>query len=267
VREKNQEIVRLTQKKEEIESKMLPEVKDNELKMLQKEHSALISEYEDIIKQKISIFTTMIANLKSISDGNSKYIDSEEVIAEKKLAVEVWERDIYQKKRVDMDVQVEIQNVLNDIHKQEQQIKARNIRIDNLQQEIEDAEGELEGFKQDYGDCEDKIVELENQITSIEEERSRLAAEEEERRRLEEEERRNRPKPRVKYIPVKGDKIDERMAIYINNFELDVPVQRIAEGQYMFGTRKIMGKIMNDKLVIRVGGGFMLIDEFLATYG
>ena len=24
---------------------------------------------------------------------------------------------------------------------------------------------------------------------------------------------------------------------------------------------------MNDKLVIRVGGGFMRIDEFLATYG
>ncbi len=57
------------------------------------------------------------------------------------------------------------------------------------------------------------------------------------------------------------------MAVYINNFELDVPLQRIAEGQYMFGTRKIIAKIMTDKLVIRVGGGYMLIDEFLATYG
>jgi hypothetical protein len=35
----------------------------------------------------------------------------------------------------------------------------------------------------------------------------------------------------------------------------------------MFGSKKIFAKIMNDKLVIRVGGGFMLIDEFLATYG
>jgi hypothetical protein len=31
----------------------------------------------------------------------------------------------------------------------------------------------------------------------------------------------------------------------------------------MFGSRKVFAKIMNDKLVIRVGGGFMLIDEFL----
>ena len=35
----------------------------------------------------------------------------------------------------------------------------------------------------------------------------------------------------------------------------------------MFGTRKIYAKIMNDKLVVRVGGGYMKIDEFLATYG
>jgi hypothetical protein len=35
----------------------------------------------------------------------------------------------------------------------------------------------------------------------------------------------------------------------------------------MFGSRKIFAKIMNDKLVIRVGGGYMLIDEFLPTYG
>jgi len=57
------------------------------------------------------------------------------------------------------------------------------------------------------------------------------------------------------------------MAQYVNNFELDVPVQRLGDGNYMFGSRKIYAKIMNDKLVVRVGGGFMLIDEFLNTYG
>lgn len=57
------------------------------------------------------------------------------------------------------------------------------------------------------------------------------------------------------------------MAMYINNFELDIPIQRLGDGQYMFGSRKIFAKIMNEKLVIRVGGGYMLIDEFLATYG
>jgi hypothetical protein len=66
---------------------------------------------------------------------------------------------------------------------------------------------------------------------------------------------------------MKGDKVDEKMAVYINNFDMDVPMQRLGDGQYMFGTRKVFAKIMNDKLVVRVGGGFMLIDEFLPTYG
>lgn len=77
----------------------------------------------------------------------------------------------------------------------------------------------------------------------------------------------NRPKERVKYNPTKGDRVDEKMAHYINKFDLDVPMQRIGDGQYIFGSRKIFAKIMNDKLVVRVGGGYMLIDEFLQTYG
>jgi len=35
----------------------------------------------------------------------------------------------------------------------------------------------------------------------------------------------------------------------------------------MFGSKKIYAKIMNGKLVIRVGGGYMSIDEFMKHYG
>jgi hypothetical protein len=75
------------------------------------------------------------------------------------------------------------------------------------------------------------------------------------------------PVTKSKYNAVKGDRVDELMAMYMNNFDLDVPIQRLGDGNYMFGSRKIYSKIMNDKLVVRVGGGFMLIDEFLNTYG
>ncbi len=34
----------------------------------------------------------------------------------------------------------------------------------------------------------------------------------------------------------------------------------------MFGTKKIFAKIMNGKLVIRVGGGYMMAEEFIATH-
>ena len=35
----------------------------------------------------------------------------------------------------------------------------------------------------------------------------------------------------------------------------------------MFGTKKIMAKIINGKLVIRVGGGYMSVEVFIEQYG
>ena len=34
----------------------------------------------------------------------------------------------------------------------------------------------------------------------------------------------------------------------------------------MFGTRKIYAKVMNGQLVVRVGGGYMVIEEFIENY-
>jgi hypothetical protein len=35
----------------------------------------------------------------------------------------------------------------------------------------------------------------------------------------------------------------------------------------MFGTKKISAKAMNGKLFVRVGGGYLSIDEYIKTYG
>ena len=60
--------------------------------------------------------------------------------------------------------------------------------------------------------------------------------------------------------------MDEMMAKYLNEIDFHVPVERISEGNYILGSKKIYAKIMNGKLVIRVGGGFMLMDEFLKNF-
>ena len=68
------------------------------------------------------------------------------------------------------------------------------------------------------------------------------------------------------YNALKGDLVDELLAKYINLTNCPVPIKRLGNGYYLFGTKKIFAKIMNGKLVIRVGGGFMVIEEFIATY-
>ena len=69
-----------------------------------------------------------------------------------------------------------------------------------------------------------------------------------------------------KYRAKKGDDVDEMLANVLNIKNCEIPMSRIGDGWYMFGSKKIYTKIMNNKLVCRVGGGFMNMDEFIATY-
>lgn len=56
--------------------------------------------------------------------------------------------------------------------------------------------------------------------------------------------------------------VDELLARYINESGTTLPIARITEGWYLFGTRKIYAKVLNGRLVIRVGGGYMSLEEF-----
>ena len=69
------------------------------------------------------------------------------------------------------------------------------------------------------------------------------------------------------YLPAKDDAIDLKMADYINNFpdrdKLKVMFMRESEGTYVFGSKRIAIKVENNKLLIRTGGGYLNIDEFI----
>ena len=69
------------------------------------------------------------------------------------------------------------------------------------------------------------------------------------------------------YIPTKGDPTDVKLAEYINNYpdrqKLKIMFLRESEGVYEFGSKRIMVKVERDKIQIKVGGGYLSIDEFL----
>lgn len=69
------------------------------------------------------------------------------------------------------------------------------------------------------------------------------------------------------YKAVKGDQVDELFAVHLNASGMPIPVKRINAGKYLFGTKQILAKIINGRLVIRVGGGYMSAEEFIETYG
>ena len=69
-----------------------------------------------------------------------------------------------------------------------------------------------------------------------------------------------------KYRAMKGDSVDEMLANVLNIKNCEIPISRIGDGWYMFGSKKIYAKIMNNKLVCRVGGGFSNMEEFIKDY-
>ena len=72
------------------------------------------------------------------------------------------------------------------------------------------------------------------------------------------------------YIPVKEDSVDRKLAEFINNYperaKLKIMFMRESEGVYQFGTKKVAVKVEKDSIKIRVGGGYLSIDEFLDQY-
>lgn len=56
------------------------------------------------------------------------------------------------------------------------------------------------------------------------------------------------------------------LAEYINAYGSPVPWKRISPQNYMYGSKKVSVKYLRNNLIIKVGGGSMQIQEFVATY-
>mmetsp|Transcript_19943 Transcript_19943/g.26924 ORF Transcript_19943/g.26924 Transcript_19943/m.26924 type:complete len:138 (+) Transcript_19943:678-1091(+) len=72
------------------------------------------------------------------------------------------------------------------------------------------------------------------------------------------------------YVPVKDDPVDQKMADYLNSVtdrqKLKIMFMRESSGIYEFGTKRVEVRVAKGKILIRVGGGYQNIDEFLEQY-
>ena len=72
------------------------------------------------------------------------------------------------------------------------------------------------------------------------------------------------------YIPMKDDPVDQKLADFVNNYpdrnRLKIMFMRETEGVYEFGSKRLEIRLAQNKIMIRVGGGYIGIDEFLDQY-
>jgi len=72
------------------------------------------------------------------------------------------------------------------------------------------------------------------------------------------------------YKAVKDDPIDSKLATLVNNYPLEIrsrlKFERESQGVYRYHRRRVFMKIEGENVVIRVGGGYMSMDEFVQVY-
>ena len=75
------------------------------------------------------------------------------------------------------------------------------------------------------------------------------------------------------YIPRKNDKIDESLAEFVNHIskcekseQMKIMFLRESEGVYKFGSKRVFIKVDKGNVQVRVGGGFMKLQDFLEEY-
>jgi ATP-dependent protease Clp ATPase subunit len=70
-------------------------------------------------------------------------------------------------------------------------------------------------------------------------------------------------KRRTVYKAVKGDQVDEALEKIINAHNVALPVIRIRTGKYLIGTDAKMAEIRGSTCMVRVGGGYQKLDEYI----
>lgn len=74
----------------------------------------------------------------------------------------------------------------------------------------------------------------------------------------------------VSYKPITSDPLDVKLGSYINRAPLGLRskmnFQRESEGVYRYQRKRVFMKIEGESIVIRVGGGYLTMDEFVQIY-
>ena len=73
------------------------------------------------------------------------------------------------------------------------------------------------------------------------------------------------------YIAHRPDKIDMTLGNFINKYperkKMGIMFLRDSEGVYQFGSKRVYVKVeKGEKILVRVGGGYMRIQEFIDKY-
>lgn len=250
---KNRQLEDLRSKKSTMERELADDGRqlDDKINRQRDELDELNRRYLAALEEKNAINDELSEQVKTLLHYNDIIQKNAEKIAIQKQEIEFLKKELEQKGKLVGDLEYEIEQRRNLIMDLREEIAEKNLIIDQLEQPRD----ELETIEMLIREKDDIIRDLEQQIRQ---KGKRGKATIRETVQVESASR---------FSPDKGNDVDELLAEYLQENTCPVPIKKLSNGYYLFGTRKIYAKILNGNLVIRVGGGYMSIEEFIESYG
>jgi hypothetical protein len=149
-----------------------------------------------------------------------------------------------------------------------EELQKSRITIDQLKFNIEEQNTKIITMEEQFYEMETTQLDLLNQLKDMEFSNDQL----EHKIELLIKANKELEKGQAVYIGHKEDKIDKAVAKYVNKKfpekgEIGIMFLRESEGVYQFGQRRVHVKVeRGDQVLVRVGGGFMHIDEFVEQF-
>lgn len=195
--------------------------------------------------------------LKNAEQKLNDTITEKEKLHEKLGDLEEKEKEIESLKAKNKSKEEKLQEITTTLMQQNKLSWEMEAQLHQAQEELDNARAEMGRTLEENEELRNELADRDKEIEGF----TTILANQKQNGDTEESKN-----SQIIYTSDKSDKVDQMFALYINAVRCPVKLKRIAEGQYIFGTKKIYAKIQNEKLIIRVGGGYMMIDDFLATY-
>lgn len=240
-----------SQIKTDSEQLKTPGITEEEVQKQQAEVQNKVTQYKLLLHDKSALFEEMYLKAMLMINRDKQIVKNEEEIVQLKQEIDINILEIEQKTAIIS----ELQELLKEKKAEYKQLKKE---IRELEAQCEELEGILKQKTDEFETLEDVLRDKDVTIAGLEQTLGEKAP------TLGDQDKSTKTRPSL-YKAIKGDIVDELLAKYINDMHIIVPIKRLEFGYYVFGTKKIYAKVLNNKLVVRVGGGYMSFTEFIES--
>lgn len=219
---------------------------DRVSKEFQDQSAELLSENDKILKKKADLESENLKHAQTIENQTKFILNTKKDLEKANSDLAALQQKLF--------IIEDLNLIIDQLSKQNSELEKDYTKAiedcGNMKSYIDEQEEQLKLQSQKINELEGILLEKDERITNLETLIDDIKRE------------------REVYRPNKDDPIDIALSDYINTRQSALKVQfdREDHGRYNFGTKKIYVKLEQGKLLIRVGGGYMQVEDFVKLY-